>query len=187
MNQPWATSQPAWRRWSQSARSSMPSATVFMPSLCAMSRLALRMVCRAASRQAPCTKLRSIFSSLNGMSRSCASEEWPVPKSSMDRLMRFRRRRVRISRAAWRFFIRWLSVTSSTRLDSGTPAASASCSTKSGKSSPCRLSIDTLTASCSSRPCSRQRRASRSALRSTVRIRPSISPTASARAMKRSG
>ncbi len=51
------------------------------------------------------------------MSRTCASDEWPVPKFSIDRRIRFRRSRVRMSGGARTAFIQRLSVSSSVTLD----------------------------------------------------------------------
>jgi hypothetical protein len=53
-----------------SARVSTPSATDFIPSWRAITSVASTMARSDASRQTPWTKLRSIFSSSKGMSRS---------------------------------------------------------------------------------------------------------------------
>ena len=60
---------------------------------------------------------------MNGTSRSCASDECPVPKSSIDSLKRCMRSRTRLSSGAGDGDIARLSVISSVMSGGDTPAS----------------------------------------------------------------
>ena len=147
-------SHPDWRKKFQSTRPPRPRPRPHVQ-LMPMPRLAYEDRAQRRIPPAPWTKLRSTLSSSNGRSRNWASEEWPVPKSSIDRPKCFSAGGSRTSsatpasrlhQAAFRDFqhkvvernggSRWLRV-----------------AMKSGKSSDWQISMETLTEACKFEAC----------------------------------
>ena len=125
-------------RISRCSSVSMPSATVRSPSRRAIATIDSTNVRAAGSVASLTTNSRSILSSENGVRTSFASDECPVPKSSIESSKPRMRKRARFSSAAPSLREAALSVISSTTSSGAAPAftsARASDAPNSGSSS----------------------------------------------------
>lgn len=107
--------------------SSTPSAMACSPMAKARLMIEATIALSSDSRPRPSTKLRSILMTSTGRSRSRASEEKPVPKSSAARYTPSERRRSNVSTGGPALCIRELSVSSRHTAEGSIPlTASAS-------------------------------------------------------------
>ncbi|MCY1450075.1 hypothetical protein D9M71_668560 [compost metagenome] len=103
---------------------SMPSASTAIPMLWPRVTIERTMAMSALSWGRPRTKLWSSFSLCTGKCLRRVSDDWPVPKSSMDSCTPSLRRRVAMSCAAVGSCITLLSVISNSTLLGSTPVRS---------------------------------------------------------------
>lgn len=137
--------------------SSTPSAATLISRLCASWIVQLTMAASVALERMRSTKERSTFTSLTGSVRRCESDECPVPKSSSEIRTPSSPSRASTSPTRSTSNIAEFSVTSRMRTPGSTWCHMHAVATSSGNCASRRSVNDTLTATCTSWPASRQR------------------------------